>query len=176
MPGPLFLSGKWIDLHTIEESDLPFLQEAINNPAVRQHLTVRTPINKNQEKEWFEEQVMSDERVNLLIVGSDGPAGTVGLGPIDSPDGNAEIGIWIQEADWGRNYGSEASELLISYAFSTLRIHRIEARVFEGNEASQKLWETLGFEHEAVHREAVYMHGEYIDVHRYAVLEDEWEG
>lgn len=175
MPGALFLTGQWIDLHTIEESDLPFLQKSINSPAVRQHLTVRTPVNEVQEREWFEEQVTSEDRVNLLIVGSDGPAGTVGLGPIDSPDGNAEIGIWIQESDWGRNYGTEASELLITYAFENLRIHRIEARVFEGNEASRNLWETLGFDHEAVHREAAYLHGEYIDVHRYAMLENEWD-
>lgn len=175
MSGAVFLSGDRVDLRTIEKSDLDFLQEAINDPAVRQHLTVRWPINREQEEEWFEEQVTSDERINLLIVGPDGPAGTVGLGPVDDPNGTAEIGIWLREREWGQGYGTEASRLLISHAFDRLRIHRIEARVFEGNDASQELWETLGFEHEAVHRDAVYLHGEYRDVHRYAVLETGWE-
>ncbi|MBS3760727.1 GNAT family N-acetyltransferase [Halodesulfurarchaeum sp.] len=175
MSGAVFLSGDRVDLRTIEKSDLDFLQEAINDPSVRQHLTIRWPINRDQEEEWFEEQVTSDERINLLIVGPDGPAGTVGLGPVDDPNGTAEIGIWLREREWGQGYGTEASRLLISHAFDRLRIHRIEARVFEGNDASQELWETLDFEHEAVHRDAAYLHGEYRDVHRYAVLETEWE-
>lgn len=175
MSGAVFLSGDRVDLRTIEESDLDFLQSAINDPAVRENLTVRWPINREQEEDWFEEQVTSEEHINLLIVGSEGPAGTIGLGPIDDTNGTAELGIWLRERDWQKGYGTEASRLLITHAFNTLRLHRIEARVFEGNEASQNLWETLGFDHEAVHREAVYLHGEYRDVHRYAVLETEWE-
>ena len=115
-----------------------------------------------------------DSRVNLLVVGEDGPAGTTGIGPVDDPDGSMEIGIWIREADWGRGYGTEASRLLVGHAFDDLRAHRVEARVFDENDASKRIWEKLGFRHEAVHREGAYMNGAYVDVHRYAVLEDEW--
>lgn len=176
MTGAVFLPGDRVDLRTIEESDLDFLQSAINDPAVRRHLTVRWPLNRAQEEEWFESQVASEDRINLLIVGEDGPAGTIGLGPIDDHDGNAEIGIWLRAEDQGEGYGTEASQLLITHAFDELRLHRIEARVFEDNDASKNLWEGLGFDHEAVHREAAYLRGDYRDVHRYAVLEDEWDG
>ena len=175
MPGAVFLAGDRVELRTIERDDLEFLRDAINDPAVRKNLTVRWPINLEQEEDWFEEQVTSDEHLNLLIKGEDGPSGTIGLGPIDDSSGVAELGIWIREADWEQGYGTEASELLLTHAFNELRLHRIEARVFEGNEASRNLWETLGFDHEAVHREAIYLHGEYLDVHRYAMLEQEWE-
>ncbi|MFW6384482.1 MAG: GNAT family N-acetyltransferase [Halodesulfurarchaeum sp.] len=170
----IFLPGDRVDLRPIEREDLEFLQAAINDPAVRRNLTVRWPLNYEQEAEWFEEQVVSEERINLLIEGEDGPAGTIGLGEITDHDGTAELGIWLRGADQGKGYGTEASELLLDHAFDELRLHRIEARVFEGNTASRNLWETLGFEHEAVHREAVYLHGEYRDVHRYAMLENEW--
>jgi RimJ/RimL family protein N-acetyltransferase len=46
--------------------------------------------------------------------------------------------------------------------------------VFEGNVGSRRVWEKLGFRHEATHHEAEYVDGEYVDVHFYAVLEDEW--
>jgi RimJ/RimL family protein N-acetyltransferase len=174
MPGARFLAGEAVDLHTIEAEDVPFLQAHINDPRVRRHLTVRTPKNELQEETWFEEQVSDGDDVNLLVVGADGPAGTVRVGPIDDPDGRMEIGLWIREADWGRGYGTEASQLLVEYAFAELRAHRIAARVFEGNEASARVWEKLGFRHEATHREAAFRHGEYVDVHWYAVLEDEW--
>ena len=55
-----------------------------------------------------------------------------------------------------------------------LRKHRVVARVFEGNTGSQRVWEKLGFRHEAVHEEAQFMDGEYVDVHFYAVLKHEW--
>ena len=174
MSDAVFLPGDRVDLRPIEREDLEFLQAAINDPAVRRNLTVRWPLNYDQEEEWFEEQVTSEENINLLIVGEDGPAGAIGLGPIDNQNGTAELGIWLQAADQGNGYGTEASTLLLDHAFDELRLHRIEARVFEGNDASRNLWETLGFDHEAVHREAIYLHGEYRDVHRYAVLENEW--
>ncbi|MFB6086683.1 MAG: GNAT family N-acetyltransferase [Halodesulfurarchaeum sp.] len=174
MTGAVFLSGEDVDLRTIERDDLEFLQRAINDPAVRENLTIRHPINLEQEEAWFEEQVTSEEQVNLLVVGEDGPAGTIGLGPVDDANGVAELGIWLRKTDWGKGYGTEASELLVTHAFEQLRLHRVEARVFEGNEASCNLWESLGFDHEAVHREAAYLNGEYRDVHRYAVLAGDW--
>lgn len=174
MPGPVFLEGDRVALHTIEEEDIPFLQEQINDPAVRHHLTVRYPINEQQETEWFEEGASSEDRVNLMVVGDDGPSGTVGIGPTDDPDGSVEIGIWLREADWGNGYGTEASRLLVQYAFDTLRVHRVFARVFNDNLGSKRIWEKLGFRHEAVHEESAFMHGEYVDTHYFAVLEDEW--
>lgn len=174
MPGPMFLEGEDVALHTVESEDLDFLQEHINDPAVRSHLTVTTPTNRDQEETWFEEQVTGDEHINLLVMGPDGPSGSVGLGPVNDPDGSAEIGLWIREADWGKGYGTEASRLLVGHAFDELRIHRIIAQVFEGNEASKRLWEKLGFRHESVHREAAYLGGEYVDLHRFAILEQEW--
>ena len=136
MSDAVFLPGDRVDLRPIEREDLEFLQAAINDPAVRRNLTVRWPLNYDQEEEWFEEQVTSEENINLLIVGEDGPAGAIGLGPIDNQNGTAELGIWLQAADQGNGYGTEASTLLLDHAFDELRLHRIEARVFEGNDAS----------------------------------------
>lgn len=43
-----------------------------------------------------------------------------------------------------------------------------------GNEASTRVREKLGYEHEGVAREAAYVDGEHLDVHCYGVLADEW--
>jgi RimJ/RimL family protein N-acetyltransferase len=52
--------------------------------------------------------------------------------------------------------------------------HRVEARVIEGNEASRALWETLGFRQEATMLEAAFHDGSHVDVHWYAILDQEW--
>ena len=62
----------------------------------------------------------------------------------------------------------------MTYAFDELRKHRIEAQVFDGNAGSQRIWDKLEFDHEAVHHDAVFIDGDFADVHRYVFLEDKW--
>ncbi|MFB6094419.1 MAG: GNAT family N-acetyltransferase [Halanaeroarchaeum sp.] len=174
MPGPRFLEGDRVTLHPIEEEDVPFLQEMINDPAVRRYLSRSEPLNMAQEREWFETVVSDDEGVVLLVVTDDGPAGTVGLHSVENMDGSAEIGLSLAREHWGEGYGTAACRLLTEYAFTETRRHRLVARVVGPNEASKRIWEKLGYRHEAVHREATYADGAYRDVHEYAVLADEW--
>ncbi|WP_232686656.1 GNAT family N-acetyltransferase [Halobacterium zhouii] len=174
MPGPAFLAGDGVTLRTVEEEDVEFFQTTINDPAVRTTLGMRTPINGEQEQEWFEEHASGDEHADFVICDGEESVGNVGIGPVEHPDGKAEIGIYVAEEHWGNGYGTEAGRLITDYAFRELRKHRVVARVFDGNEGSRRVWEKLGFRHEAVHEEAQFMDGEYVDVHFYAVLEDEW--
>lgn len=174
MPGPRFLAGDAVDLHTVEEEDIPFLQEVINDPSVRRYVSRYEPINGRQEREWFESQASSDDGTTLLVVTGEGPAGTIGLTPNPGMLGSAEIGIVLAESHWNEGYGTEASRLLTDYAFEERRLHRVVAKVLDPNEGSKRIWEKLGYRHEAVHREATFVAGEYVDVHDYAVLRSEW--
>lgn len=175
MPGPVFLRGDDVTLRTVEEEDLPFLQETINDPEVRQHLAGgRTPINAAQEREYYDEVVSSDEAVNLVVCDGEEAVGTIGLMDLDHRNGTAEIGLFLAPEYHGRGFGTEASELVTGYAFGELRLHRVLARVLAGNEASMRVWEKLGYEHEGVHREAAFVGGEHVDLHHYGVLADEW--
>ncbi|MFW5896135.1 MAG: GNAT family N-acetyltransferase [archaeon] len=174
MPGPRFLEGDRVDLHTIEEEDISFLQEMINDPDVRRFVSRYEPVNGRQERAWFEEQVSEGDGITLLIVTEDGPAGTVGLTPDQQMLGSAEVGIALEESHWNEGYGTAASRLLTDYAFTERRLHRLVAKVLDPNEGSKRIWEKLGYRHEAVHREATFVEGEYVDVHDYAILEHEW--
>lgn len=174
MPGPVFIEGDGVTLRTVEEGDIEFLQRTVNDPAVRTTMGRRTPVNGEQEREWFEEHASNNERVDTVICAGGKPVGNVGIGPVDHPDGKAEIGIFVAEEHWGNGYGTEAARLVTDYAFRELRKHRVVARVFDGNTASRRIWEKLGYRHEAVHEEAQFLDGEYVDVRFYAVLEDEW--
>lgn len=175
MPGPPFLHGDRIDLHTMEEEDIPFLQETINQPDVRHYLHLNQPLNEAQEREWFDEYANGDESVELIVVDGEGnPVGTVGLEDHPNLTATAEVGLFLAPEYWGQGYGTEASRLMTDYAFDERRMHRVIAEVYDPNEASKGIWESLGFRHESVAREAGFVDGGFVDVHRYAVLEDEW--
>ena len=44
------------------------------------------------------------------------------------------------------------------------------------NDASQTLCKRLGVVHEGTTRETQFVDGEYVDVERYGLLSDEWDG
>ena len=174
MPGPVFLEGERVELRTVEEEDLSFLQEAVNDPLVRRFLGRRDPINRHQEQEWYEERGSDDENVNLLICRDGEPMGTVGLYPEDGMGVTEEIGLFLAPDYWGEGFGTEASQLLTDYAFRERRTHRVTARVFEGNEGSRRIWEKLGFRHEGTFVEAEFVDGEYVDEYIYGITNAEW--
>jgi len=174
MPGAAYLRGEDVTLRTVEEEDLPFLRDTINDPDVRRYLPSRTPINLDQEREFYEGVVSAEGAVNLLICVDGDSAGTIGLEPADSVSGSSEIGLFLSPEFWGEGYGTEASQLITEYAFAERRLHRVTARVLEPNVGSRRIWEKLGYRHEATFREADFAAGEYVDVYLYAVLAEEW--
>ena len=176
MPGAVYIEGDGVTLDTIEEDDLLFLRDTINDPAVRAGLLYRPPLNLVQEREYFEEVISDDGSVNLLVCVDGEPAGTIGLEEIDDVNGSAEIGLFLAESHWGRGVGTEAARLLTDFGFRERRLHRIYARVRADNEASARIWEKLGYRHEATHREAVFHEGEHVDLDLYAALASEWDG
>ncbi|MFB6361134.1 MAG: GNAT family N-acetyltransferase [Halobacteriales archaeon] len=183
MPGAVYLEGEGLVLRTIEEDDLEFLRDTINDPAVRRHLPNRLPLNLEGEREFYEDVIVGDDdTLNLLIwQAADGEsdgrrAGTIGVHGLGSIDGTSEIGLFLEPGSWGRGLGTEASRLVTDWAFREQGRHRVIARVTESNDASAAIWEKLGYRHEATLREAGFQDGEYVDEHLYAVLEDEWRG
>jgi RimJ/RimL family protein N-acetyltransferase len=174
MSGAVYLASDDVTLRTIEEGDLPFLRDTINDPAVRRYLGSRGPYNLAQEEAFFENVVSADDDLNLLVCAGGEPAGTIGLHPLNPVEGSSEIGIFLSEEYWGRGLGTEASHLVTDYAFRERAHHRVTARVIEGNAASRALWETLGFRQEATMRDAAFRDGEYVDTYLYAVLREEW--
>lgn len=173
MPGALFLEGGKVNLRTIEEEDLEFLRDTINNPEVRTFLTSRKPKNLIIEEKFLRNVVSSDEDVNLAISKDEEIIGMVSLEE-QKEIGVVEIGIYIDPSHQEKGYGTEAAELVIEYGFKTLNYHRIIARAYESNKGSQRVWEKLGFTKEGELREQIYRKGRREDAYIYGVLKKEW--
>jgi RimJ/RimL family protein N-acetyltransferase len=65
--------------------------------------------------------------------------------------GQIEVGYWLFEHARGRGLATRAARFLAEYGFS-LGAERIEARVFVGNSASERVLERAGFTREGVIR------------------------
>lgn len=173
MSGAVFLEGDKVNLRTVEEKDLEFLRDTYNLPEVRDQMSHDRPANLEQQRDFFENVICSDENVNLAISVDEEMVGLVSLKP--KQEGVGQIGIWIHPDHHGKGYGTEASKLLIGHAFDEMRYHKVYAQALESNEASQKIWEKLGFTQEGELREQTFRNGEYEDTYYYGLLEEEWD-
>ncbi len=109
--------------------------------------------------------------VNFGIFYRDELAGVCGLVPgKDVQRISAEIGYWLGESFWNKGIASRAVELLVDYAFNTLNLHRVEAGVFDFNQASKRVLEKCGFTLEAIHRQSLIKNGRILDDYFFARL------
>ncbi|WP_436902711.1 GNAT family N-acetyltransferase [Halovenus halobia] len=169
--GPVFLRGETVTLRPVEREDLEFFRAQKNDRRVWQPLGWPRPENSTQLETFFEETICDDDGVHLLIAVDGEPVGHVSFQTLDSH--SAELGYWIAPAKQGNGYGADAVETLVEYGFEQRGLHRVEAGVFESNDASQGLLESVGFSRELRQREAVFVDGEYQDLLRYDVLAEE---
>ena len=175
MTAPLFIEGETVTLHPVEEDDAEFLQRLVNHPDVRRGIGATDPVTMVEEREYVE-SVGEDEGVQFLVRADGERVGTVGLHDVTSTNGNGEIGYFFAPEAWGNGYATDATRAVVDHAFAERRLHKVYARAFAFNDASQRVLEKIGFEEEGVHRNQVFVDGKYVDVHRYGLLADEWDG
>ena len=82
------------------------------------------------------------------------------------------LGYWVGAPYARRGYMTAAVAALIPYAFTTLRLHRMEAACIPTNAASISLLEKTGFEREGYAREYLCINGQWQDHLLYARLKD----
>jgi RimJ/RimL family protein N-acetyltransferase len=183
MPGPVFAESERLELRTVEEEDIPFLQRGVNHPSVRRYIDAfTTPQNRDQLRETFEDVDSDDDGSTLVVVPGEGypragePVGSVQLYPVNLDRRYANLGVWLLPEVWGNGYATEATAHLLDHAFLERGLHRVAASVLATNEASIALCERLGFVHEGTSRDLGFADGAYVDLERYALLAPEWDG
>lgn len=85
-----------------------------------------------------------------------------------------EIGYVLHPDHHGHGYAAEASDALLGYAFETLGLHRVVARIDERNPASGAVLRKLGMRKEARLVENEWFKGEWSTEIAFAILADEW--
>jgi ribosomal-protein-alanine N-acetyltransferase len=85
----------------------------------------------------------------------------------------ATLGYWMGERHANRGYMTGAVKALAPFAFSALRLHRLEAACLPHNVASMSLLEKVGFYREGLARGLVCINGRWQDHIVFARLADD---
>ena len=86
----------------------------------------------------------------------------------------AETGYELHRAYWRQGIASEAMSAVLTYGFTELELHRIEADVAPDNIRSKNLLLKLGFTYEGNLRQRYFFRGQFEDEHYFGLLKDEW--
>lgn len=172
-----FLIGKKIYLRPVEPEDASFLAQGENHPVVREALFLALPVSMATELEKIEQFIKSKEVIVLIIVDqqTDQPVGQTAFFRIDFISRAAVFYLAILDPiHWSKGYGSEATQLMVNYAFETLNLNRIQLHVCAENSPAIRIYERAGFIKEGVLRQAMFRNGAYVDFWVMGILRSDW--
>jgi RimJ/RimL family protein N-acetyltransferase len=137
-------------------------------------MTPRVPVHF-EEKEKDDKDSHSSPQFGIRTLTDDKLIGMTGLwGSWNHQSGWFWIGIG--EAEYrGKGYGTDATHLLVNYAFREMNLHRIQLGVFGYNQRAKRAYEKVGFLVEGVIRESLYRDGQRHDQYIMSILRPEWE-
>lgn len=160
--------GRLIRLRIREPEDAPLLFQWFNDPEVTEHLAIRYPVSHRQERDFVDSVSRSGYDAAHFAI-TDKASGRL-IGGVDLLETRAEnrvatLGIAIGDRTaWGGGYGTDTMRTVCRFGFEMMNLHRITLEVLAPNRRATRVYEKVGFRHEAVRREAAYRYGRYVDV------------
>ena len=172
-----------IRLAPVTDNDLPqharwlsdFGLQRLVNPYMSVPMSADDLLDPNG---WFQSDLRNEKSQVFAIHTLDDEIfiGITALTDLNMWAHHAEIGINLSNPDYrGKGYGSEVMRLTMHYGFEQFNLNRIYLNVMSFNTRAIRLYEKLGFVHEAREREMFYHDGQYFDQIVMGILRSEWE-
>ena len=131
----------------------------LNDPEVNKYLETKEA-TIDELKQYIKDK---NEDPNCLFLGiflkeNNKHIGNIKLEPIKFDDMRATMGILIGGKDyWGKGMGTEATKLLVDYAFNILDIREVNLGVISENKTAIRVYEKVGFKYENKTLDSVVM-------------------
>lgn len=166
IPQPLInIEGDKVALGPLRRDLIPLYQKWDTDFVVNRTTSVARPVTIEEETEAYDRYTKDRSYVFFTIYerATWRPIGKSSLSNIRNR--TAEFSIVIGEKDCqGKGYGTEATRLMLDYAFTVLGLHNVMLTVIEYNLAGIKAYEKAGFHQIGRRRQVKWMNGKSWDV------------
>jgi diamine N-acetyltransferase len=172
------VAGELVALGPLSRELLPLYHRWNNDLDVSRTRGVGWPEALERTTAEFERHVAADREVAFTIYArvTWQPIGVCTLSDIDHRFGRATFGITIGEAEFrGRGYGTEATRLLLDFAFSGLGLTNVMLTCLAFNAGGRRAYEKAGFREFGRRRDASRHGGRSWDLVYMECLADEFE-
>ena len=178
--GPILnIEGDLVALGPLRRDLLPLYQRWINDLGTMRTLGLPPhPMTMEKEQDWYDQQSKAEDNAPFTIYEKETlrPIGNTGLDGVDHRNRSATFGILIGEPKCrGKGYGTEATSLMLDYAFTALGLHNVMLTVFEFNPAGIRAYEKAGFKEIGRRRQCRMMGGKLWDEIHMDCLSSEFE-
>ncbi|MEU6622971.1 GNAT family N-acetyltransferase [Streptomyces litmocidini] len=160
-----------VELHPLTRSDQDEFCALVRASSALHRPWMQLPATAEEFQDWMRRFDDGTNRGFLIRVRETGEAaGTVNINSIiRGRYQGASLGYAAFAPSAGSGYMTEGIALVLRYAFTELRLHRLEACIQPANKASLALVRRLGFRYEGVSPAYLYIDGEWRDHERWAV-------
>ena len=180
MPQQNIWQGDRVRLRAIEPEDWKIFNEwDLDSDTARECYWVPFPKTQEAARKWaldLSQQAPKEDAFFFVIENLAGEiVGTINPHDCDARVGCFKYGLAIRREHQRHGYASEAIRLVLRYFFRELRYQKVTVDVYDFNEASIKLHEKLGFQHEGRVRRMVFTDGSYHDSLIFGMTREEFE-
>jgi len=142
--------GERVALGPIRRDLLPLYQRWFNDFSTLRTLAIPPhPLTMESESAWYERAATTDASTACFTIYETQawrPVGTTQWNGIDYRNRTAALAILIGDAaDRSKGYGTEATRLMLGYAFTALGLHNVMLTCYAFNLAGQRAYEKAGF-------------------------------
>ncbi len=175
-PRTIFIECKIVNLRPFSKDDISNVTRWINNPIVREFVSISFPKTEKQEEDWFLKLGGDENNIVLCIETKDGkPIGIMGVHKINWINRTCETGAIIGEEDfWNKGYGTDAKMHLLEYVFDTLGIRKVCSSVISYNKRSLNYSIHCGYKVEGRLRKHVFRKGKFWDLILLGLFRHDW--
>jgi len=166
-------------LRAISLDDTQAYYKMLKNEAVVKYYGLY-PISSDDFAKWLIERYqigfkeMKYIRWSITDINTQAFMGTCGYQSMNEFNSKAEISYDLAPEYWHRAYMTEAIFAILQWGFDEFGLNRVEAMIYPGNIASEKLILRLGFKKEGLLREYAYFRDTYTDLNLFSLLKKEF--
>ena len=174
-----FLQGENIRLRSVEAEDWEIIYNwNRDTEKLKRFDRIQFPPSKSGTKKWVEKKAEKNGKGDEFFwMIEDGKGNLVGVAStffVDQRAGTFYYGVAVDSDYRRRGFANKAIRLILRYYFQELRYQKCTAIVYDFNEPSQRLHESLGFIQEGRLRRMGRVDGEYHDFLMYGILAEEF--
>ncbi len=167
-------SERKVVLRPLEREDLRYVHQMDNNANVMRYWFEEPYETFVELTALYDEHIHDQTERRFVVVCEEKNAGLVELVEIDHVHRRAEFQIVIAPDHQGKGLARSAAILAMDYGFGVLNLHKIYLVVDKDNKKAIHIYEKLGFEVEGVLRQEFFINGQYRDVTRMCLFQQDY--
>jgi [ribosomal protein S5]-alanine N-acetyltransferase len=172
------LTGAQVVLRELRSTDAPSLFALLTTEEVSRFISPPPTTVDGFEKfiAWAQRQRAAGSYAcfAVTLVTDDTAIGIFQLRELEPGFGTAEWGFAIGSPYWGTGVFQESADLVVSFAFAQVGVHRLEARSAVRNGRGNGALRKIGAVQEGILRKSFLKNGEYLDQTLWTILDEDW--